>query len=795
MFIQSRMIRLFTYICFIGLIGQLTAACAETDDPIDEGADQSAFSTEKGGDQAGPVLELPLTSAASFKCVQGVNGSYSHQGASTKYDLDFDTVNTADKAVFAAANGPAYVHGSAHDTDGFGLHINIDLGDGTYATTTHLKEVFIEDGDEVVAGQLIGVEGCSGWCQGDHVHVGRHRGDPQANASNGTSVPARYRIADASAGGGEKILSSGDFTCGIASAGDPEDGAFYTPALKDVATHPDGTLVKTPASPKVYRIEDGALHWIEDEDVFRSYRYDFSDVVTISQREFDCYGQGGAIREHGIIEAAYHQDTGELWLTIGTEDDALRYKVPDAGRQAVLHSWGIDPDRAQIPALPGDDGFFRHPPANAPVSFREGTLVKEYSSSDLYVVIDKVAVPIVDWSAYLKLGFLNREVMMVDDGVLERYLYLPGSCHQTETCIDFAFLNTCGGRVDTSGFSGPVNNNGSSDNGDMQAEEESEDSQNENIGSSALNVAYIPDGGLAVHSLTLFGRAYDGQDARVLQWRDLRTEDSENDLRWGTDAVDADDIALFGIRANDMDNWFLWCDQVKRHGTFMATFHGMPLNVEYTSTGDDGCRMEVRMPDAASGDVGGSQDDTSYDDQSSTDGDSSGQGSSGTSDGSSQTGDGGSGSGNSSGESTNDGSSGSSGQSGGGDEQQRRTLEVTWTTPLQQTAPRITLAGEYKLDNGNFGLTWRTLKQVGGQSSVTYRLDGVQSGDHLRFSAEYEDTAGNVSWSCIHDPGPPEEFIPQGTVQAFVDGQPVSAQTVGDPRPNVSGCGFRVTVP
>lgn len=775
MFIQSRMIRLFTYICFIGLIGQ-AAACAEADPPIED-VDQSS-SQEKGGDQRGPVLELPLTSDAAYKCVQGVNGSYSHQGASTKYDLDLDTTNTDDKAVFAAANGPAYVHGSANDTDGFGLHVNIDLGDGTYATTAHLKEVFIEDGDDVVAGQLIGVEGCSGWCQGDHVHFGRHRGDPQEDASRGTSVPARYRVVDSTAQGGEKILSSGDFTCGIAGAGDPEDGAFYTPALKDVAMHPDGTLVKTPASSKVYRIENGALHWIEDENVFRSYHYDFSDVVPISQREFDCYGQGSTIRDHGIVKAAYHQNTGELWLAIGNQDDALRYKVPDAGRQTLLHSWGIDPDGEEVPTLSEDVGFFRHPPANAPASFREGSLVKEYSSSDLYVVIDRVAVPIVDWSAYLKLGFLNRDVMMVDDGVLEQYLHMPGSCHQTETCIDFEVLHTCGGRIDTSGFSGPVNGGGSSDSGDTQAEEESDDSQQENIGSSALNIAYVPDGGLAVHSLTLFGRAYDGQNARVLQWQELHTEDSANDLRWGTDVVDADNIARFGIRANDMDNWFLWCDQVQRHGTFLATFHGMPLNVEYLSTGTDGCRMEVRMPNAASGDVGGSQDDASSSNDQSSNDDGSSTGSSGGS--SSQSG---------------DSSGGSSGSQSGGEEQQQRTLEVTWVTPLQQTAPRITMSGEYKLDNGDFGLTWRSLKQVNGTSSITYRLDGVQAGDHLRFSVEYEDAAGNVSWSCIHDPGPPEEYIPQGTVQAFVDGQPVSVQTVGDPRPNVDGCGFRVTIP
>src|SRR3989344_7539032 len=66
---------------------------------------------EMGGNAQESVVprfvHLPFAKGKSAQCVQGVNGEFSHQGRSTKFDVDFDTSNVTDDAVFAQIAGRA----------------------------------------------------------------------------------------------------------------------------------------------------------------------------------------------------------------------------------------------------------------------------------------------------------------------------------------------------------------------------------------------------------------------------------------------------------------------------------------------------------------------------------------------------------------------------------------------------------------------------------------------------------------------------------------------------------------
>ena len=147
---------------------------------------------------------------------------------------------------------------------GFGTHINIDVGDGTYIVLGHLASTLIEHGEEVAAGQIIAYEGTTGSSTGDHVHIGRHEGKAWEDGTRGASIEGlSIRVYDNSVGV-ERTLPVTDFVC------DLSEGHSYTSRLPTPLWHPNGALVKVPNDPDVYLLESGALRHVSDEDIFWS---------------------------------------------------------------------------------------------------------------------------------------------------------------------------------------------------------------------------------------------------------------------------------------------------------------------------------------------------------------------------------------------------------------------------------------------------------------------------------------------------------------------------------------------
>lgn len=564
-----------------------------------------------GGDEL--IIDLPLPEGASALCVQGAFGEWSHDGPSTLHDIDLDTNNWFDEEVYAPIGGVARVH-TESATIGFGYHVNIDLGDGTYVVLGHFKDIFVGDGDEVTRGQLLGYEGCTGSCTGDHIHMGLHDGDAAQKAEFGTSIPVTYLADDLADADPQQGIGSDDFVCGIKSAGDPQDGHTYRSVLPVAMWHPDGTLLKTPDNPMTYQIENGEARWISTESVFWSLNEDFADVVLVSDEEFSCFGQGSNIDEIGLIDAAWEEGTGLLWLRVQTQDDWYRKAVSDAAWEAVLQSWGID--SWSVPLLPSEDPFFATPSRVGFAEFRDGAILKEASRSDVYVISDSWAMPVEDWNTYLLLGFGPRAILTVEDGAVATVQSKVGSCIADVACLDRQAVTQCGGGLDF---------NDDSSTGGQGGGEHDQDEQTQTT--------------------------YADTDS-----------DSDTDSDTDTDT-------------------------------------GAPA---------------------------------------------------------------------------------------------QGTLNVSWTTPFAWTAQDITLSGEYIFQDGTYGFTWRELLDVGNVDRIDYALPGVGSGDTFRFSVEYTDSGGVVSWSCI-GPYPPGTL--QGSAAADVDGTPVTITEAGDPTGLTNGCGLFLTVP
>ncbi|MDG1949447.1 MAG: M23 family metallopeptidase [bacterium] len=406
------------------------------------------------GDMGGAqrVLELPLALGAEHLCVQGAWGDYSHSGASTRYDLDLDTSNVIDEEVYAPAGGVVRVH-DGNASSGFGYHVNIDLGDGTYVVIAHLSEIFLSDGDEVAAGQLIAYEGMTGYAQGDHIHLGLHQGDAGEDAANGVSIPVLYRVVNQTERGEVELLSSEDFVCGIRAQGDAQDGHFYQSQLPVTMWHPNGTLVKTPDNAQTYVLEQGRTRWIENESVFWSYNYSFQEVTLISDEELACYGEGQDLTLMTAIDAFFDAEN-QLWLVLGSEDGEMRVRHPvrGIGWEHVLRSWGLSYDRDHWPDTFGGTHAYvmEWEPSSRYIGLRDGTLVTEVDAPDLFVISDERALPVVNWESYLMLGFLDRSVLEVEDGTVGE-LHLVGDCSSDQWCVDALAVTTCGGGMDLSG--------------------------------------------------------------------------------------------------------------------------------------------------------------------------------------------------------------------------------------------------------------------------------------------------------------------------------------------------------
>jgi len=406
-----------------------------------QGAGEEPSLADVGG--GGTSISLPIAGGESARCTQGVGGSYSHTGDSTEFGIDIDTPNDSDMELYAPVGGTVYVH-TESATSGFGYHTSIDIGGGFYVVIAHFSEIFVEDGSGVAAGQLLGYDGCTGACSGDHVHVGLMEGDPAEMAQFADSVDVLIRTADMDEEDpafGD--VAASDFVCGTSS------GHVYASDLAVAKWHPDGTLVMAPNDPKVYLVEDGTARHVADETVFWSHNWDFDDLTYVSDEELACLGTGEEIAEEGSVAAGYGEDGGAWLLVEDTDGSAWKQRLPGGAEEEVMASWGLSGDLGMDPIF-SEDTLDAYLTRLGTAPFRDGTVLKESGRSDVYVVSDGIALPVKDWDTYLLLGFGGRDILEVDDGLVVEVMGggSVGSCAAGIWCLDAEAVTACGGGLE-----------------------------------------------------------------------------------------------------------------------------------------------------------------------------------------------------------------------------------------------------------------------------------------------------------------------------------------------------------
>jgi murein DD-endopeptidase MepM/ murein hydrolase activator NlpD len=126
----------------------------------------------------GAALLLPATAAAHTDAgwqvslrwpAQGtITSPFGRDGARWHPGLDIGVLRSLD--VRAAADGVVVLAGSIPGYDGYGALVAIEHRDGYSTLYAHLAEPLVRPGTHVLAGERIGIAGCTGYCTGTHLH-------------------------------------------------------------------------------------------------------------------------------------------------------------------------------------------------------------------------------------------------------------------------------------------------------------------------------------------------------------------------------------------------------------------------------------------------------------------------------------------------------------------------------------------------------------------------------------------------------------------------------------------------
>lgn len=95
-------------------------------------------------------------------------GTTSTYTAHTYVAVDFDTPNNMYDAIVAVASG--FVSFVGYEGNGAGNYVKITHDDGNQSVYMHLNSVAVTQGQSISQGCVIGDGGCTGNCDGDHLH-------------------------------------------------------------------------------------------------------------------------------------------------------------------------------------------------------------------------------------------------------------------------------------------------------------------------------------------------------------------------------------------------------------------------------------------------------------------------------------------------------------------------------------------------------------------------------------------------------------------------------------------------
>ena len=115
-----------------------------------------------GRTDSGRQLALDWPAEGRLNSPFGWDGGRPHSG------LDIGVLSSLD--VHAAEDGVVMRVGWITGYEGYGMIVEVQLNDRYSALYAHLSKATVRVGQNVRAGDPLGLAGCTGWCTGTHLH-------------------------------------------------------------------------------------------------------------------------------------------------------------------------------------------------------------------------------------------------------------------------------------------------------------------------------------------------------------------------------------------------------------------------------------------------------------------------------------------------------------------------------------------------------------------------------------------------------------------------------------------------
>ncbi len=154
------------------------------------------------------IYQLPYAAGVTYPVSQGFHGNYSHTGGDC-FSIDFkmpegSPVHAARDGVVVGTKSDSDLGGSSKKYEWDANYILVKHSDGTLGHYVHLQKdgVKVKVGDQVQAGQFIGLSGNTGHSTGPHLHFAVFRA--QTGKSRET-IPVKFRTTPLLA----EVLSEG----------------------------------------------------------------------------------------------------------------------------------------------------------------------------------------------------------------------------------------------------------------------------------------------------------------------------------------------------------------------------------------------------------------------------------------------------------------------------------------------------------------------------------------------------------------------------------------------------------
>lgn len=114
------------------------------------------------------VNDLPFSNPVAYKKVSSYYG-VRHDPFNGTLSMHAGMDLQGDHGSQVASTGPGKVD-FAGWKGAYGNMVEIDHGYGFKTRYGHLSQIIVKEGDDITRGQIVGVQGCTGRCTGEHVH-------------------------------------------------------------------------------------------------------------------------------------------------------------------------------------------------------------------------------------------------------------------------------------------------------------------------------------------------------------------------------------------------------------------------------------------------------------------------------------------------------------------------------------------------------------------------------------------------------------------------------------------------